>query len=109
MAEQSTKSEGSFDASDPAQVEKETRKAEARENLKRRALAKFLDDQTAREWLWGLLEVTHIFENCFDPGSADTTAFKLGERNIGLRILDDIISADPNAYLAMLRDRKVKL
>lgn len=57
-----------------------------------------------REWILGLLEACHIFEDPF-TGDALLEAFRKGERNVGLRILDDIMRSSTDEYIQMMRER----
>jgi hypothetical protein len=51
-----------------------------------------------------LLEFCHIFSTTFTP-SPTSAAFNEGQRNVGLRLLNDIMSACPDHYVLMMRER----
>lgn len=57
-----------------------------------------------RAWVCDLLEACHIFTTTY-TGDALSGAFSEGERNVGLRLLADIMSACPQRYLEMMRER----
>ena len=57
-----------------------------------------------RRWLCDLLEVCHIFSTSFsDVGLR--MAFMEGQREVGIRLLMDIMSACPDQYITMMRER----
>ena len=58
---------------------------------------------TGRAWMYGRLESAHIFSASFssDP---NLTAFREGERNQGLMLLNDIMRHCPDAYVLMTRE-----
>lgn len=51
-----------------------------------------------RAWMWDLLAQCHVFASTFTP-SPLTTAFAEGERNIGLRLMADILMHCPDQYI----------
>lgn len=59
-----------------------------------------------RAWLYGKLEACHIFSTSYDPDSARNTDFRLGEQNIGLRLLEEITRANPDSYVLMIKEGK---
>jgi len=93
-----------FDPSDPQQV------AEREKQLKIRALQqeKLLKEQLAmpagRNYYWDQLSACHIFEGTGPMTEADANFF-LGERNVGLRLLADIMRASPDALVLMLKEQ----
>lgn len=89
------------DANDPSRLERQRERAALREIQKDEYLARALDDPIGRAWLWDLLVGCHIFESRFIPGQADSTAFCLGERNIGLQVLAQVMRVAPAAYPLM--------
>lgn len=94
---------GAFDASDPKQVRQQKDKATRRRDRQLKALAQFLQNPAGREWFWDQMVRTHMFETDFVAGQSDLSAFKQGERNIGLGMFADMIAASPESYLAMIK------
>lgn len=95
-----------YDANDPAQVGQA-------EELGCRARSRVLDDiarimetDAGRRFLWRLLEAAHCFQSSFatDP---HLTAFREGERNLGLMILADVLEACPDRFAEMARENGV--
>jgi hypothetical protein len=60
-----------------------------------------------RRWILEVLELCHIFRTTFS-GEALTSAFAEGERNVGLRILGDVISSCPDQYIQMMREKNAR-
>jgi len=57
-----------------------------------------------RAWTRELLERCHVFAPSY-TGDAMGTAFKEGERNIGLILLQAIMHAAPEAYIQMMKEQ----
>lgn len=94
----------SYDASDPQQVREAEAKAKDRGEEAKLILQNIMSLPQGRAWLWGLLARCHIYESCFGPDDR-TTAFALGERNVGLRLQAEIIEASPTLFMQMLKER----
>ena len=95
-----------FDASDPEQVREKRRTAGTRKAKERAFLKKALNDPEGRNWFWGILERTHMFEASFIPGDQPTdTAFREGQRSIGTALWADLESVDVAALVRMLQER----
>lgn len=93
-----------YDASDPEQVQKRKSKAGRKRKVEVDVVGALMADRNGRAWLYGLLEMTHIYESCFTEGRADATAFLLGERNVGLRILADMQNY-PELFMQLMQER----
>lgn len=94
-------SERPYDANDPEQVNLRRRKAGRKAKEQRDFLADVMVRKEGREWVWSLLTVTHVFVSSAQPNDPYTTYFREGERNIGLRILSDVMRAAPEMYVLM--------
>lgn len=57
-----------------------------------------------RRLYWRMMVSTGIFKSSFTGNN--TTFFNEGERNVGLRMLNDMNEADPEAYLKCLKEAK---
>ncbi len=93
-----------YDAADPEQVRKRDREAKRREKATREVLATLLQTPAGRNWIWDLMTKTHIFQTSFSS-DAMTTAFREGERNIGLMIVAQINSFHPDALVQVMREK----
>lgn len=95
-----------YDANDPKQVEKAKKQAEIDGALKLDEIRKVMQSAPGRRWMNELLERCHCFHTSFISGAPDASAFREGERNIGLQILADIQNAAPDLYLTMIQEAK---
>ena len=106
MLEDELPDDEAYDAADPEAVNK-ARKRAVRLHKKRVDFVKaMMDMHEGRMWLFDVLNMCHMAENTHTPGDTHTTAFKNGERNIGLKILADISEANPDRYMLMLTEGK---
>lgn len=96
----------SYNADDPKQVKKAKDRAELDEAMKLDVLKNIMGIPAGRKWIYSILERCHIYGNPFVPGQADSTAFNLGESNIGRIFLADVQAAASEDYLVMLREAK---
>jgi hypothetical protein len=93
--------EGGVNLADAGQVRKRNKKLTARDELRKRFIARLLSDRDGREWMYEKLTSCHIWAPCHVPGDPYSTAFQDGERNAGLRLLADI---PPDALALMLTE-----
>lgn len=78
------------------------REREAQENA---VLQTLLSAPVGRRWVRELLEACHVFHVSFTQ-DALATAFREGERSIGLRVLSQIMRAFPEAYIQMMKEQE---
>ena len=105
-SEQIEKKDEPYNASDPEAVNA-ARKKSARYKYKRLEVIKaLLSQRETRQWLYEIMEWCHVFHTTFVQNQPDSSAFREGERNIGLRLLSDLIEADAEGYIKMLNEGK---
>jgi hypothetical protein len=92
-----------YDAGDPAAVKARARTAKQRESSKRSVIRQIMSSSEGRAWIHEVLSMSHVYSSSFST-NALTMAYSEGERNIGLRITADIVSASPERYLEMLKE-----
>ncbi len=95
-----------YDANDEKQVKKARKKAEQDDALRLDVIRNVMQTAIGRAWIYGLLERCHCFSTSFIQGAPDASAFREGERNIGLQLLADVQSASPDLYLTMIQEAK---
>ena len=95
-----------FDASDPEQVNTARKSAGRRKKSSLEAVKAIMSLPQCREWMYRLLEDCHIYHPSFTQGDPYSTAFREGERNVGLRVTAEIMAAAPKEYLVMLQESK---
>ncbi len=88
-----------FDAGDATQVKKRKTKAQIRQEQDKEDLRNILLSPGGRRFMWKLLEECGVYKISFTGNSH--TFFNEGKRQIGLRLIEDIFNADPNAYTEM--------
>ena len=94
-----------YDAADPDQVGRaeetaRTARAQAAEDLGR-----VLESEAGRRFVWRVLEAAHCFQISHGPDPY-ATAFREGERNVGLPILAEILATRPDAFIRMARENR---
>jgi hypothetical protein len=78
--------------------------AKAKLALDNAVIQNLMNTVAGRGWMRELLEATHIFHSSY-TGEALSSAFKEGERCIGLRILAEVMRACPQAYIQMMMEQ----
>lgn len=64
-----------------------------------------MSNPRGRRIVWKYLERCHVFETSFTTNLSQTN-FNEGERNIGLQILNDIMSHAEDKYIKMMNENK---
>lgn len=95
-----------YNADDPKQVAAAVKQAEFDNALKLDVVRSIMETPSGRKWIYSILERCHIYGNPFVPGQSDSTAFHLGEANIGRIFLADVQEAASEFYLTMLKEAK---
>lgn len=95
-----------YNSSDPAHIAKAEKKSVKKKANRLRVISAIMEHADGRKWMYGLLERCHIFGNPFCPGQSDSTAFNLGEANIGRLIMADVLAACPESYTLMCVEGK---
>lgn len=63
-----------------------------------------MDSKIGRNYIWEQLAAAHVFTTSYST-DALAMAFAEGERNSGLRLLDDIMSWCPEQFTLMMREQ----
>ncbi len=90
-----------------AQREEAGRKAELEAKRDEDAIRWVMASPLGRHAMWRLLDRGHVFRTTF-TGDALTGAFAEGERNVGLRYLNDMLLHCPDEYNEMLREHHAR-
>lgn len=91
-------------AADEAQVQESARDAKLRREQEANDLAAVLNIPEGRRYLWRLLEFCGVYKTSF-TGSSETF-FLEGQRNVGLRVVNEITTTHPEAYLLMMKENR---
>lgn len=95
-----------YNADDEKQVKKAKKKAEVDRALELNVIKEIMSTSPGRKWIYDWLERCHCYSTSFIQGSPDASAFREGERNIGLQLLVDVQNAASETYLTMLKEAK---
>jgi hypothetical protein len=90
-------------AADRKSVRRLEKAAKFAESQRQQTITTLMSTSFGREWIWDILASCHCFVTTFS-GDALTSAFAEGERNVGLRILADILVACPEQYIQAQRE-----
>lgn len=98
----------SYDTSEPEEVNKAKKKAGRTRADRLEFIKAAMSVDQGRAWYYDFLIRCHIFKVPYVSESPYDTAFKCGELNIGLQVLDDIQTAAPNDYVKMISENKTR-
>lgn len=59
-----------------------------------------------RRFAWNVLENAHVFSTTWDGVSVENTLFREGERNSGIKLLSQIMAANPQRFIEMMQECK---
>lgn len=94
-------------AADPEQVEKAAKKEKRGREQEVDDIKFILSSAQGRRFYWRLLERCGVYSLSFRAGQPDQTAYLEGHRNIGLTFLNDLMTAEPEAYLKMMKEKEI--
>lgn len=93
-----------YDASNRRHVRLATKEAKREEAERKEIIRGLMSLAAGRAWMLARLESCHVFASSYSSNPYDT-AFAEGERNVGLQLLNDIMSACPDRYTEMMNER----
>lgn len=99
--------EESYNTSDPQQVNKARKKAARTRADRLQFVEAAMQHEQGRAWFYDILVRCHVFNRSFDQDPY-VHAYKAGEVNIGLQILDDIQTSAAKNYIMMIEENKSK-
>jgi hypothetical protein len=70
------------------------------------AIKALMSHTETRAWMWDLLTECRVYSQVFDR-SALQMAFNDGSRNVGLKLIADIMRVAPDSYIQMSREAEV--
>lgn len=99
-------------ADDEAGVNSKRSKAASRKQLYDSIVRQIMSTMPGRLWMWEILASCHMFENAAileGDNAVQKTYFLAGERNVGLKLLADVMRLCPREYvLAMSENTKLE-
>lgn len=94
----------SYDASNRRDVRAAQKQQKVADQQRREIVNGIMSVEPGRRWMCDILESCHIFATSFSDVDL-RMAFMEGQREIGLRLLMDIMGACPDQYVQMMRER----
>ena len=94
----------SYDASNRRDVRGAEKQAKLVEQQRREIVTGIMLVAPGRSWMCDILESCHIFATSYNDVSL-RMAFMEGQREVGIRLLTDIMAACPDQYILMMRER----
>jgi hypothetical protein len=93
-----------YDAGNRKDVRAAEKESKLAEQQRREIVTGIMSVAPGRSWVCDILESCHIFHTSFsDVGLR--MAFMEGQREVGIRLLSDIMGACPDQYILMMRER----
>lgn len=92
-----------FNAGDRKAIRAAEKSAKLVAAQNREAVIAIMSTQAGRTWMHGKLLEAHLFTDPF-TGDALLEAYNKGERNFGLRLLNDLMAYCPDDYIQMMRE-----
>ncbi len=92
-------------AAEESQVRDAGQKVKLREDQEHNDLKFVLSNESGRRFMWKTLSDCGIFQTSF-RSSGSETFFLEGKRSVGLKLLADVMQADPDSYLKMYKSNK---
>ena len=96
-----------YNAANRAHIKAATKAARLADQQRREIISGIMSVASGRAWVLDLLELCHIFSTSFQSNALQM-AFAEGERNVGLRLLNDVMSSCPDQYVEMMRERNAR-
>ena len=93
-----------YDPTNRKDVKTAQKQAKVADQQRKEIVNGIMSVEPGRRWICDLLELCHIFATSFSNSSL-LMSFMEGQREIGLRLLMDIMSACPDQYVTMMRER----
>ena len=92
-----------YNAADTKAIRRAIKADKASTEQRLGVIASTMSNPAGRDYIYSVLERCHVFASTYSP-SALAMAFAEGERNIGLQLLADVMSAAPEQYVFMMRE-----
>ena len=93
-----------YDAGNRKDVRAAEKTAKLVEQQRREIISGIMSVAPGRSWMCDLLEHCHIFHTSYND-LPHRMAFMEGQREVGIRLLTDIMGACPDQYVLMMRER----
>lgn len=88
---------------DAREVRNQRRRSRIRRRDQLAILARLMAEPVGRAWFYDFLSACHMYHTSFAT-NALAMAFSEGQRDVGIKLLADVIEAAPDLYLQMLKE-----
>lgn len=92
-------------AADEGQLSEAKDKVKINRTMELNALRSAMQSKAFRKWMY---QTVNLCDRISADASGSWTYFREGERNVALKMKSDIIEADPQSYLLMMKEQKEK-
>ena len=93
-------------ASERKDIRRYEKAAKLRETNRINFIVAAMSSPVGRVWFHDFLSACHIFADPF-TGDALVEAYSKGERNVGLKVYNDIVSNCPNYFIDMMKEANI--
>lgn len=93
-----------YDASDPEQVNAARKKAGRQKKTRLEVIQALMSLPAGRQWVYEKLTDCHVYGPTFVAGDPYLSAFREGERHVGLGLLQDVMASAPERFLPMCKE-----
>ena len=95
-----------YNAANRKDVRRVEKQARLNDRARKETVGGLMSTQAGREWVYQRLTQCHVFATSFSLNAYEA-AFREGERNVGLQILNDV-QQFPDEYVLMMREANVR-
>ena len=93
-------------ASERKDIRRYEKQAKLRETNRINFIVAAMSTPAGRVWFHDFLSTCHIFADPF-TGDALVEAYSKGERNVGLKVYNDIVTNCPNYFIDMMKEANI--
>ena len=86
------------------EIRRKEKSARLVEKTRGSVIIELMSTTNGRNYVWDQLASAHVFSTSYSPDALQM-AFSEGERNSGLRLLNDIIDWCPEQFIQMMREQ----
>lgn len=96
-----------YDASNRKDIRRAEKEAAFAERQRGEVLTNLMATTSGRAYIWNELGAAHIFSTSLSL-DAIQMAFSEGERNMGLRLLNNVLDYCPDEFILMMREQNAR-
>jgi hypothetical protein len=90
-----------------ASVRAQEKEAQQTDGIRRVVITSLMSNHDGRQYIQDVLEQSHVFQTSFSDNYG-TMCFMEGERNFGLRVLNDVMESCPEQFIQMMREKNAR-